>query len=135
MKRWMTVTFAVVLVVGAGVGISGFYSQSTSRWLKSVTWSDPSLASVPDGEYTGSAHLDMPAGTAAANSRATVRVTVRSGRYVAVAVSEPAPIAKSMTDYAQLIVVNQSLRPDVISGATATKVVTLMAVANAIEGM
>lgn len=132
MKRWIIVTIITVGALAIGFGVTAFYAGSTSRWAKTLTWENPSLAAVADGVYEGQAAIRMPTGTAAANTSASVRLTIRDHRYAAIEVVGPAPVARRMTQYAQLIISNQSLRPDAISGGTVTKSLVLMAASNAI---
>jgi uncharacterized protein with FMN-binding domain len=132
MKRWMFVVLGIACVLAIGFVVTGYFVKSTSNWAKTLTWEDPSLKQVADGVYTGTARLDLPVGTAAANSRATVRVTVKDHRYRSIEVTAPREIAKGMTEYAQMVIRSQSLKPDVISGGTVTKSLVLMAAANAL---
>ncbi len=134
MKRWKIVTLVLIIVAGIGFATVTYYVKSTSAWIKTVAWEDPALTTVPDGEYLGISRLFMPAGTAAANTTASVLVRIRDHRYSAITVTEPAAIARRMTRYAQLVIETQSVKPEVISGATVTKVVTLMAISNAVAG-
>lgn len=132
MKRWMIAVLIVVVVVAAGFFTTTYFVKSTQRWAQSLTWPNPSLEGVADGVYEGTAAVRMPAGTAAANTTATVRVTVKDHRYAAIEVVAPRPIVSRMTDFSQVVVRDQSLRPDAISGGTVTKKVVLMAAAKAI---
>lgn len=134
MKRWMIIVLGVVVVLAIGFFVVLYFVRSTSEWAKTLTWDEPNLAAVADGEYEGSANLKMAPGTAAANTTATVRLTVKHHRYTAIEVLGPAQIAPNMTRYAQIVVERQSVRPDAISGATITKSVVLMAAANALAG-
>lgn len=132
MKRWMIVLLIVVVVLAGGFLTVAYFVRSTSTWARTLTWPEPNLTDVADGVYEGTVSLKMPPGTAAANTTATVRVTVRNHRYEAVEVTAPPPIATGMTRFAQIIVDEQTLRPDAISGGTITKSLVLMAAAKAV---
>ncbi len=133
MKRWIIITLGSVAVLAIGFLLVVFYVRSTNSWAKTLKWDEPNLSAVADGVYEGTAAVDMPAGTAAANTSVTVRVTVTSHRYSAVEVIAPERLAGPMAGYAGFIVSAQSLHPDGISGATVTKSLVLMATANAVR--
>lgn len=132
MKRWMIVLLIVIAVLAGGFVTVGYFVRSTSAWVHTLAWDEPSLARVPDGVYQSTVSLKMPPGTAAANATATVKVTVKNHRYEAIEVTAPPPIAASMTTYAQVVVDRQSVHPDAISGGTVTKTLVLMAAAKAV---
>jgi uncharacterized protein with FMN-binding domain len=133
-KRWHFVAISIAIVLVAGFTLVTFYVKSTSVWAKSLQWPDPDLSALADGTYEGSSSLKMPVGTAAANTTATVRVTVENHRYTAIEVVRPPAIGSTMAAFAKSVIDQQSLRPDSISGATITKAVVLMAAANAVSG-
>ena len=132
MKRWHIVVLSVAVVLVAGFFVVRYYVQSTSTWAQGLTWSNPDLSLVSDGTYEGSSALTLPPGTAAANTKTKVRVTVRDHRIAAVEILEPPTLANSMRDFASTVIDRQSVRPDNISGATVSKITVLMAIANAV---
>lgn len=134
MKRWVLVVLLLGVVLIGGFFTVVSYVRSTRAWARALELPQTDLAIVADGVYEGTARLRLPRGTVAANSTATVRVTVRDHRYEAVEVIAPQAIARQMTDFAQTVVSSQSLRVDTISGATVTKTAVLMAIAHAVGG-
>ncbi len=132
MKRWHIVVLSVLVVLIAGFLVVRYYVRSTSTWAQSLTWPNPDLSLVADGIYEGSSALDLPPGAAAANTTATVRVTVRGHRLSAVEILKPATLANSMRDLTSAVIDQQTLRPDRVTGATVSKITVLMAIANAV---
>ncbi len=133
MKRWIIIVPIGVFALAAGLFSIRYYVKATHDWASSITWDDPNLLVVADGIYLGCARFAMPAGTAAANTEVTVRVTVKDHRYAAIEVVGPSPAVKGMNDFAQMIIARQSTKPDAISGATVTKKLILKAVAAAVS--
>lgn len=133
-KTWMITVLLIVVVLVGGFFTVVFYVRSTRAWVRALTLPDASLVAVADGVYEGTSHLKLPRGTAAANTSATVRVTVKDHRYTAVEVLAPKRIASSMTDFAQIVVRRQTTRLDALSGATVTKTAVLVAIADAVGG-
>lgn len=134
MKRWMIVLLLVVVVVVGGFFTVVYYVGSTRAWVQALELPATNLAAVADGVYEGTSHLKLPSGTAAANSTASVRVTVRDHRFASIEVIAPEPIAARMTEFARTVVDRQSTRLDALSGATVTKVAVLLAIADAVSG-
>lgn len=132
-KTWTIAILLIVVVLVGGFFTVFFYVRSTQAWARALALPEPSLVAVADGVYEGTSHLRLPAGTAAANSSATVRVTVKDHRYTAVEVLAPKAIASSMTDFAQIVITRQTTHLDGLSGATVTKAAVLLAVANAVS--
>ncbi|HUX21034.1 MAG TPA: hypothetical protein VMW69_07320 [Spirochaetia bacterium] len=133
MKRWHFAVISVAVVLVAGLILVVFYAKSTSTWAKTLTWPDPDLSAVSDGTYEGSSSLKMPAGTAAANTTAVVRVTIRNHRYTAIEVVGPSAMTSTMRPFIKSVIDRQSLKPDSITGATVTKAALLIAAANALS--
>lgn len=133
-KIWIIAVVLTVVVIVGGFFTVFFYVRSTRAWVRALALPETSLAAVADGVYEGTSHLKLPAGTAAANTSATVRVTVKDHRYVAIEVLAPTAIASSMTDFVQLVIERQTTRLDALSGATVTKTAVLAAIANAVAG-
>lgn len=133
MKRWHIVVLSVAVVLIAGFFVVRYYVRSTGTWAQGLTWPNPDLSLVSDGTYEGSSALTLPPGTAAANTKATVRVTVRGHRIATVEVLEPPALANSMQDLTSRVIDEQTVRPDHISGATVSKITVLMAIADAVD--
>lgn len=132
-KRWMIAAILIVVVVVGGFFTVFFYVRSTQAWVRALELPEPNLAAVADGVYEGASRLELPAGTAAANTSASVKVTIQDHRYAAVEVIAPKAIAASMTKFAQIVIARQTVRLDALSGATVTKTAVLLAVADAVS--
>lgn len=125
----------LILILSAVAVLAGLVTASifiTKNWLTTVSWENPSLDQVADGSYAGEARLDLPPGGAVANSAIKLVVRVKDHKYVGFAILEPANIAGAMADLGKEVIARQSLDIDGLSGATATKVVFLSAIANAV---
>jgi hypothetical protein len=61
-----------------------------------------------------------------------VVTVLADGAYTGIDITEPANIAGSLSDLGKEVVARQSLAIDGLNGATATKVVYLSAIANAV---
>jgi uncharacterized protein with FMN-binding domain len=127
--RRLFVALAVVL------GLAGLVTASillTKNWLTTVTWANPPLDQLADGDYPGEARLQLPPGCAVANSAIKLVAHVKDHKYTGFDITEPANIAGSLADLGKEVVARQTLAIDGLSGATATKVVYLSAIANAV---
>lgn len=135
MRRRLLVLIIAIAVLGGGAGIVVYLLRSTSNWADTLAWQEPDLSQVADGTYFGSASVNMPAGTVAANTTTTVKVTIKNHRYVSIEIVNPPAATGPMSKLAHAVVETQSVKPDSISGATVTKSLLLMAVANALTGI
>jgi uncharacterized protein with FMN-binding domain len=133
MKKALKLILILLAVIAVGFLVTVYFVRSTGRWIDTVTWEEPSLQSVEDGVYTGSASFDMPTGTASANTAVTVRVTVKNHRYESVEIVDPKELVQSMTPFAETVVTEQTVHPDAVSGGTVTKTLVLMAVVDAVS--
>lgn len=130
---WILIVLGV-LVVGMGVGI--LVMEPGRREAMNLTFADLDFSSLKDGVYTGAYK-----GTKDSLRNCKVEVTVTSGKVSAVKVLEGA-LAKDQTMEIRggqsidvlfkRVIDAQSLKVDVISGATITSKVHLKAVENAL---
>jgi uncharacterized protein with FMN-binding domain len=132
MKKKGRVFIIILACLLAIFAVVFFYVRRTSAWVKSITWGEPELSSVADGDYTGESHLVLPVGTAAANAYFKVTVHVGGHRYRSIDVVAPAEGAGVAKGIAQRVIDAQSVHPDAVSGATVTNTAFLTAVDDAL---
>ncbi len=136
--RVLIVVLSIVAVIGAGLGIAVAATAPGRNELKNVYISSPDFKKLRDGVYTG-----RYIGVKDKLRNAAVEVTVSSGAVTKIRVTE-GPLAgdKQKTDLGKGktiesllgdVIKAQSLKVDVISGATLTSNAHLKAVENALE--
>jgi uncharacterized protein with FMN-binding domain len=111
-------------------------SAAKAEYYDSLTVADPDLGVLADGSYRGAHTLTVPLGVYAANPSVEVEVSVSGHRYQDIVVLTKAvstwPHLAKLRD---LIVENQSLQVDALTGATSlTGKAYLKAVAKALGG-
>jgi uncharacterized protein with FMN-binding domain len=126
------IVLAVITVLAAAAMIP---ITITKSWVATVTWDDPKLDNLADGDYPGEAVLSLPPGAAAANPAVKVVVHVKDHRYTGFEIVSPAPLAETLKPLGDLVVAQQTLKPgvDAVSGGTVSKIAFLSAVANAVS--
>jgi uncharacterized protein with FMN-binding domain len=128
----LIIVLSCIVVIVIGVVLVMGTIRRTSDWARTLTWDDPSLATLADGAYAGESHLSLPFGTAAANSSVSVVVHVVDHRYSSIELVKPK--RPKMDGLAKRVVDNQTVKLDALSGATVTNSAFLMAVSNAVNG-
>lgn len=134
---WVIIA-AIVVVLGGGMGIAVAVTTPARNELKNMVIPSVDFKKLRDGIYTG-----RYVGTKDNFRNAAVEVTVTSGRVSKINVTEGALAngkqgselrkGKSINNMFGDIISKQSLKVDVISGATLTSNAHLMAVENALE--
>ncbi len=135
LRMWILIVLGVIVV---GVGIGFLVMEPGRREAMNVTFADLDFSSLRDGTYTGEYR-----GARDSLRNCKVEVTIASGKVAAVRVLEgalakgdkPVEIRSGQTIDALFdrVIDSQSLKVDVISGATITSKVHLKAVENALE--
>ena len=127
--RRLLIGLGIVAVLAIAVTASILITKS---WVGSVTWADPKLDQLADGDYPGEAALSLPPGGAAANPAVKVVVQIRDHKYAGFTIVDPVAVAPTLDEVGKEIIARQSLKLDAIAGPTVTKVAFLSAVANAV---
>ncbi len=136
--RVLTVALSIVAVIGAGLGIAAGATAPGRNELKNVSISNIDFKKLRDGVYTG-----RYIGAKDKLRNAGVEVTVSSGAVTKIRVTEGALAGdkqkndlgkgKTIEGLFGEVIKAQSLKVDVISGATLTSNAHLKAVENALE--
>lgn len=122
------VVVIVILAVFAVLGIFvGIYAWRFNRAWKSIVIGEVDLSRIPDGAYEGS-HKSF-------HDSSTVRVTVRDHLITDIEILKQSPGGNrgEMEELARRVVDSQSLEVDAVSGSTASSMVLLKAVENALS--
>lgn len=123
----------VDLLVLSSCPAAGILPEST--YLSSIDTTAPSIASVPDGTYAGSAAVGVPLGSIAAAPFASVEVTIVNHAYTAIKMTAPKNFPGGVSRFDALaarVVATQGTDVDAVSGATFTSKAFLKAVAKAV---
>lgn len=136
-KMWLVI-IGIVVVLGGGMGVAVAATAPARNELKNMVINDVDFKKLRDGAYTGK-YL----GTKDSLRNAAVQVTVASGAVTKIDVTEgnlakekqntPLRNEKSINTMFGEIINKQSLKVDVISGATLTCNAHLKAIENALE--
>lgn len=136
--RVLIVVLAIIAVLGIGAGITTAVDAPGRNEILNLAISDVDFKKLRDGVYTGKF-----AGSKGSTRNDAVEVTVVSGAVSKIRVIE-GPLAgdkqtqairsgKTINDLFNSVIKAQSLKVDVISGATITSKAHLKAVENALE--
>lgn len=129
MKKRQIIVYALILIVAAGAffGIKSYAElKKYQKQVEDINISEVDLSKVPDGTYTGSCEVIWVA--------AEVKVTVKDHRITEIELTKhengKGKPAEIITDK---VVEAQSLKVDVITGATSSSKVILKAIQNALD--
>lgn len=124
-KRWRVVLIVLAVIVLAGWAGVAMIGRAYERGLAQIEISDIDLARVPDGTYAGS-HSVFPVSV-------QVKVTVLDHRITEVELVKHQNGQGSAAEaIVEQVVTAQSLRVDLVTGATASSKVILEAIDNAL---
>lgn len=136
-RVWIVI-LSIVGVIALGLGAAVVLTAPGRNELQNMAITDVDFKKLRDGVYTGAYH-----GTKDSSRNAAVEVTVASGVVTEIKVTEGALANEKQTsevrnglsinDLFNRVIKSQSLKVDVISGATLTSNAHLKAVENALE--
>ncbi|WP_368488589.1 FMN-binding protein [Clostridium sp. BJN0013] len=136
-RVWIVI-LSIVGVIALGLGAAVVLTAPGRNELQNMAITDVDFKKLRDGVYTGAYH-----GTKDSFRNAAVEVTVASGAVTKIKVTEGALADEKQTsevrnglsinDLFNRVIKSQSLKVDVISGATLTSNAHLKAVENALE--
>jgi len=132
--RGLGLVGAAIAMIGLSSLISCMTASDLSVYLASIPVSNIDFSRIPDGSYSGSYTVKLPAGASAAHPSVSVTARIVSGKAQAIEIVDPASFMDS-SDWQSLIsrvLDAQSLQVDAVSGASVSSKAFFKAVETAI---